>query len=110
MKIFIYILILTMFSCELPDNEMEYQEGLVVFGRIELFEINGTSFGEIDTLRVSLSSSIDANLENANQLYINDANVTITGLFDEQNDELISTIQFISLNEFGKYYIDDEIE
>tara|TARA_B100001287_G_scaffold70705_1_gene58337 strand:+ start:6004 stop:7167 length:1164 start_codon:yes stop_codon:yes gene_type:complete len=99
-----------MFSCELPDNNVEYQEGLVVFGRIELFEINGTSFGEIDTLRVSLSSSIDANLENANQLYINDANVSITGLFDEQNDELISTIQFISLNEFGKYYIDDEIE
>ena len=110
MKIFIYILIFTMFSCELPDNNVEYQEGLVVFGRIELFEINGTSFGEIDTLRVSLSSSIDANLENANQLYINDANVSITGLFDEQNDELISTIQFISLNEFGKYYIDDEIE
>ena len=36
MKIFIYILILTMFSCELPDNNVEYQEGLVVFGRIEL--------------------------------------------------------------------------
>ena len=110
MKIFIYILIFTMFSCELPENNVEYQEGLVVFGRIELFEINGTSFGEIDTLRVSLSSSINANLENANQLYINDASVSITGLFDEQNDELITTIQFISLNEFGKYYIDDEIE
>ena len=25
------------------------------------------------------------------------------------NEELISTIMFISLNEFGKYYIDEEI-
>ena len=58
-------------------------EGLVVFGRIELFEINGTSFGEIDTLRVSLSSSIDANLENANQLYIIMLMYLITGAFDE---------------------------
>ena len=110
MKLFIYILFFIFFSCDLPDNAIEYSEGLVVFGNIELFEINNTSFGEIDTLRVSLSSSIDANLENANQLYINNADVSITGAFDLDNEELISTIIFTSLNEFGKYYIDEEIE
>mgnify|MGYP001460087502 FL=1 len=110
MKLFIYILFFIFFSCDLPDNAIEYSEGLVVFGNIELFEINNTSFGEIDTLRVSLSSSIDANLENANQLYINNADVSIAGAFDLDNEELISTIIFTSLNEFGKYYIDEEIE
>ena len=110
MKLFIYILLFIFFSCDLPNNETKYTEGLVVFGNIELFEINNTSIGEIDTVRVSLSSSIDANLENANQLYINNANVSITGAFDLDNEELISTIIFTSLNEFGKYYIDEEIE
>ena len=110
MKLFIYILFFIFFSCDLPNNETKYTEGLVVFGNIELFEINNTSIGEIDTVRVSLSSSIDANLENANQLYINNADVSITGAFDLDNEELISTIIFTSLNEFGKYYIDEEIE
>ena len=110
MKLFIYILFFIFFSCDLPNNETKYTEGLVVFGNIELFEKNNTSFGEIDTVRVSLSSSIDANLENANQLYINNADVSITGAFDLDNEELISTIMFTSLNEFGKYYIDEEIE
>ena len=110
MKLFIYILFFIFFSCDLPKNETKYTEGLVVFGNIELFEINNTSIGEIDTVRVSLSSSIDANLENANQLYINNADVSITGAFDLDNEELISTIIFTSLNEFGKYYINEEIE
>ena len=110
MKLFIYILFFIFFSCDLPNNETKYTEGLVVFGNIELFEINNTSIGEIDTVRVSLSSSIDANLENANQLYINNADVSITGAFDLDNEELIDTIIFTSLNEFGKYYIDEEIE
>ena len=92
MKLLFYILFFIFFSCELPDNETEYSEGLVVFGNIELFEINNTAFGEIDTVRVSLSSSIDANLENANQLYINTADVSITGAFDSNNENLISTI------------------
>ena len=110
MKLLFYIFFFIFFSCELPDNETEYSEGLVVFGNIELFEINNTAFGEIDTVRVSLSSSIDANLENANQLYINTADVSITGAFDSNNENLISTINLISLNELGKYYIDEEIE
>ena len=110
MKLFIYILLFIFFSCDLPNNETKYTEGLVVFGNIELFEINNTSIGEIDTVRVSLSSSIDANLENANQLYINNADVSITGAFDLDNEELISSIMFTSLNEFGKYYIDEEID
>ena len=38
MKKIFYILILLLMSCELPDNNTDYQEGLVVFGRIELFE------------------------------------------------------------------------
>ena len=61
-KIF-FILILFLISCQLPDNNTQYQEGLVVFGRIELFEVDGLAIGEVDTIRVSLSSSIDANIE-----------------------------------------------
>ena len=52
MRHFIYILIFIIVSCELPDNETEYQEGLVIFGKIELFEINGIAYGEIDTAEV----------------------------------------------------------
>jgi len=105
MRYFIYILIFIIVSCELPDNETEYQEGLVVFGKIELFEINGIAYGEIDTVRVSMSSQIDANLENANQLYIDDANVTITGAFD-QDESIIRTIALNTVNNLGKYAVD----
>ena len=106
MRYFIYILIFIIVSCELPDNETEYQEGLVVFGRIELFEIDGIAYGDIDTIRVSMSSEIDADLENANQLYINDANVTITGAFD-QDESNTRTITLNTINELGKYVIDE---
>ena len=106
MRYFLYILIFIIVSCELPDNETEYQEGLVVFGRIELFEIDGIAYGDIDTIRVSMSSQIDADLENANQLYIDDANVTITGAFD-QDENNIRTILLNSVNDLGKYIVDE---
>jgi len=109
MKNFLYILIFIIVSCELPDNETEYQEGLVVFGNIELFEINGNAFGNIDTVRVSISSQIDANLENANQLYIDNASVAITGAFDE-DENIIRTIQVNSLNTLGQYIVDENEE
>ena len=109
MRYFLYILIFIIVSCELPDNETEYQEGLVVFGRIELFEIDGIAYGDIDTIRVSMSSQIDADLENANQLYIDDANVTITGAFD-QDENNIRTILLNSVNDLGKYVVDENEE
>ena len=109
MKNFLYILIFIIVSCELPDNETEYQEGLVVFGNIELFEINGNAFGNIDTVRVSISSQIDANLENANQLYVDNASVAISGAFDE-DENIIRTIQFNSLNALGQYIVDENEE
>jgi len=93
----------------LPDNETKYQEGLVVFGKIELFEIDGIAYGDIDTVRVSISSKIDANLENANQLYIDDASVTITGAFD-QDESNIRTILLNSVNDLGKYVVDENEE
>ena len=27
-------------GCDLPDNSISYEEGLVVFGNIDMFEIN----------------------------------------------------------------------
>ena len=109
MRYFIYILIFIIVSCELPDNETEYQEGLVVFGRIELFEIDGIAYGDIDTVRVSMSSQIDANLENSNQLYIDNAEVSITGAFDD-NEDIIRTISLNSINNLGKYVVDQNVE
>ena len=109
MRYFLYILIFIIVSCELPDNETDYQEGVVVFGRIELFEIDGIAYGDIDTIRVSMSSQIDADLENANQLYIDDANVTITGAFD-QDENNIRTILLNSVNDLGKYVVDENEE
>jgi len=107
MRYFLYILIFIIVSCELPDNETEYQEGLVVFGRIELFEIDGIAYGDIDTIRVSMSSQIDADLENANQLYIDDANVTITGAFDQDDNTILDTLLLNSVNDLGKYIVDE---
>ena len=109
MRYLLYILIFILISCELPDNETKYQEGLVVFGKIELFEIDGIAYGDIDTVRVSISSKIDANLENANQLYIDDASVTITGAFD-QDESNIRTILLNSVNDLGKYVVDENEE
>jgi len=109
LRYLLYILIFILISCELPDNETKYQEGLVVFGKIELFEIDGIAYGDIDTVRVSISSKIDANLENANQLYIDDASVTITGAFD-QDESNIRTILLNSVNDLGKYVVDENEE
>ena len=69
--------------------------------------LQGADFNNADLRNANFAG---ANLENANQLYINNADVSITGAFDLDNEELISTIIFTSLNEFGKYYIDEEIE
>ena len=62
MKKIFFILILFLISCQLPDNNTQYQEGLVVFGRIELLETNGIAIGDIGIIRVSLSAEINANL------------------------------------------------
>ena len=96
-----------MFSCQLPDNEVSYTEGLVVFGRIELFEFMNETIGTIDTLRVSLSSDINSNIDNANQLYIDDAQVTISGPFGDTDE--ITEIQLMSFGSLGKYFIPDSI-
>ena len=109
MKKLFFILILFLISCQLPDNNTEYQEGLVVFGRIELVEINGAAIGEIDTIRVSLSSEIDANIGNTQSLYVNNANVTITGSFDQDESD-IRTITLSAVNDLGKYVIDQNEE
>ena len=109
MKKLFFILILFLISCQLPDNNTEYQEGLVVFGRIELVEINGAAIGEIDTIRVSLSSEIDANIGNTQSLYVNNANVTITGSFDQDESD-IRTITLSTVNDLGKYVIDQNEE
>jgi len=107
-KIF-FILILFLISCQLPDNNTEYQEGLVVFGRIELREMNGTAIGEIDPVRVSLSSEIDANIGDTESLYINDAIVTITGAFDEDENN-IRTITLNTIDGLGEYIVDENEE
>ena len=93
MKKLFFILILFLISCQLPDNNTEYQEGLVVFGRIELVEINGTAIGEIDTIRVSLSSEIDANIGNTQSLYINDEK-TLSYIYPYGNKKITKKITF----------------
>ena len=95
MKKIFYILIFLFIGCELPDNNTTYQEGLVVFGRIELFEIEGIAIGEINTIRVSMSSEIDANLNNTNELYIDDAIVSITGPFDFNDNQVETEINLM---------------
>ena len=107
MKKLLIILTILFSSCQLPDNEMNYEQGLVVFGRISLTEFLNETFGTIDTLRVSMSSQINSELDNANQLYINDAEVSISGLFDNNLNE--STIRLTALGELGKYYVHDSI-
>jgi len=110
LRYLLYILTFIFISCELPDNETEYQEGLVVFGRIELFEINETTIGDIDTVRVSLTSQIDANLDNANQLYIDDAEVKITGAFHADATVADTTLILNSKNNMlGQYFVDRSI-
>ena len=108
-KIF-FILILFLISCQLPDNNTEHQEALVVFGRIELFEVEEIAIGEIDIVHVSLSSEIDANLNNTHELYIDDAEVSITGSFDFIDSQINSTIDLVSLDTLGQYAVSNDVE
>ena len=110
MKKIFYILIFLFIGCELPDNNTTYQEGLVVFGRIELFEIEGIAIGEINTIRVSMSSEIDANLNNTNELYIDDAIVSITGPFDFNDNQVETEINLMSLDTLGQYIVPGDID
>ena len=110
MKKIFYILIFLFIGCELPDNNTTYQEGLVVFGRIELFEIEGIAIGEINTIRVSMSSEIDANLNNTNELYIDDAIVSITGPFDFNDNQVETEINLMSLDSLGQYIVPGDID
>ena len=109
MKKIFFILTLFLISCDLPDNSTEYQEGLVVFGRIELFEVEETAIGEIDIVHVSLSSEIDADLNNTNELYINDAEVSITGPFDFIDNQINTTIDLVALDTLGQYAVSNDI-
>ena len=85
-------------SCDLPDNTEVYKQGLVVFGSINMLEITDNFIqSEINAIHVSMSSAIDNNINNANDLYINDAEVTISGPLniDATNNFTCSHFKFI---------------
>ena len=106
MKKILYILVLFLFSCNLPDNTEEYNEGLVVFGSLEIFENGTETISSIDTIHVSMSSSFNSNISNADSLYINDAIIKMHGYFSLENDTDTSTIMLSQIG-LGKYLPED---
>ena len=89
-NIIILIIILLISGCQLPDNSESYTDKLVVFGNINMFEMNEDIIvSSIDTIHVSLSSSINNNIDNSNELYINDAEVILYGNFGPNHDTLV---------------------
>ena len=82
-------------SCELPDNTEVYKQGLVVFGSINMLEITDNFIqSEINAIHVSMSSAIDNNIDNANDLYINDAEVTISGPLNIDATDNFVTLEY----------------
>tara|TARA_B100001123_G_C15221453_1_gene991394 strand:- start:50 stop:1306 length:1257 start_codon:yes stop_codon:yes gene_type:complete len=103
-KIFL-ILSLILYSCELPDTTAVYQNKLVVFSNLNIIQIDNLNYlSDIKPVRVSMSSPIISEVDDSNELYINDAIVTMEGNFDVSDSSLKRTIEFISMpNEEGKY-------
>ena len=98
MKKILLLFILIFMSCELPDTSIVYEDRLVVFCNLNMIALNENEhWGEINPVKISMSSIIDGNLDNTNQLYINDTlNLTVemTGYFDFLDSTLQDTIKF----------------
>ena len=81
-KILILSFALLIISCDLPDNSTQYVDKLVVFGKIDMLQISENDYNSSIEVTVSMSSAIDNNIEDTDELYINDATVKITGNFN----------------------------
>ena len=103
-KIFL-ILSLILYSCELPDTTAVYQNKLVVFSNLNIIQIDNLNYlSDIKPVRVSMSSPIISEVDDSNELYINNAIVTMEGNFDISDSSLKRTIEFISMpNQEGEY-------
>ena len=80
-NILILSLMLLTTSCHLPDNTTDYVDKLVVFGKLDMLQIAADEHQSSMEVTVSMSSSIDSDIEHTNELYINDAVVKIIGKF-----------------------------
>ena len=107
-KLFLLI-ILFLYSCQLPDTSAEYQDRLVVFGNLNIIQMNDQFYlPDITPVKVSMSSAIDASLDDTNQLYINDALVTMEGYFNPTDSSDKTTIEFKYVqNSLGEYLPDN---
>ena len=106
MKKIILILSLILYNCDLPDTTAVYQDKLVVFANLNMIQIDNNAhyLSDIKPIRVSMSSPIISEVDNSNELYINDANVTMEGNFDLNDSSSKIIIDFISVqNEQGEY-------
>ena len=108
----IYILILTLIinSCDLPDNTTQYVDKLVVFGKIDMLQISENDYNSSIEVTISISSAIDNNIEDTDELYINDATVKITGNFNLDDSDTTSSIITLAHNDndkLGTYYPDN---
>ena len=92
MKYFIYTLFIIVIiqSCTFDDNTIEYQEQLVVFASIN------AGFPVFDTVFVSRTAEVNESVD-AEELYIDDANVTLINMSDS------SELHFYSIGN-GRYY------
>ena len=106
-NIFIFSLTLLITSCNLPDNIIDYTDKLVVFGKLDMLQTSDENYESSIEITISMSSSIDNNIEHTNELYINDALVKITGNFNlEPIDTIESTIELYhnENDKLGTYY------
>ena len=83
-------LVIVLHSCSFEDNEMAYEEKLVVFASIS------ANLPVIDTVLVSKTAGIEENVV-ANDLFINDAQVTLI------EDSSGNTLNFFNVGP-GKYF------
>ena len=110
-NILILSLILLTTSCHLPDNTTDYVDKLVVFGKLDMLQISADEYQSSMEVTVSMSSSIDSDIEHTNELYINDAAVKIIGKFNlDENNTTNDTITLIhsNIDKLGTYYPSDD--
>ena len=110
-NILILSVILLTTSCHLPDNTTDYVDKLVVFGKLDMLQISADEYQSSMEVTVSMSSSIDSDIEHTNELYINDAAVKIIGKFNlDENNTTNDTITLIhsNIDKLGTYYPSDD--
>ena len=94
-------------ACELPVNVSNYEDSYILFGNLDVFMgVENTTVSSIDTVYFSISAPVGSGSISEN-LYISNAQITLSGQMGADESKQISEIIFQEdQNKPGHYYPD----